>query len=265
MGDMEKNKNLDPNELELEYVPLSYLKAWPGNPKLHEIVAIQASIETYGFRDPVEKDAQTGQLLAGHGRKEALEGLKALYQEQGKPPPLGIVEKAGEWWVPCIKSLPFPEGSSPEGYLLANNKTQSVGGVDKDLLKKMLVRVEKTREGLKGTGYSIEELDLLRSKNKTALETMTGVKENAPHAITDEEAEELLQDSLDELPSPGDATKKSANPHTITPQMARPIGPFYFTPDLYESLYAKLQGIQTKRGLPSLADTLQYLILLEAP
>ena len=70
----------------IEYVRLSDVPPATRNPKGHHQPSLQASIAAHGFADAVILDERTQRLVAGHGRTEALIGMRA----NGDPLPDGI-------------------------------------------------------------------------------------------------------------------------------------------------------------------------------
>lgn len=90
------------------------LKAHPRNPKLHIVDFIQSSISEFGYLSPIVVD-EDGMILAGHGR------LKAL-------------TKMGGGMVDCVVVEGLSEAQK-ESYLLADNRTTEIGGMDRELLK----------------------------------------------------------------------------------------------------------------------------------
>ncbi len=109
------------SEAHIEYVPLTEVQRWPRNPKQH----------AFGFVDPLIIDENSGKLVAGHGRLEALAKLK----QEGKPRPTRIRESNGEWLVPVLRGVGFKEAKEAEAYLIADNQTVMLGGWDDKLLR----------------------------------------------------------------------------------------------------------------------------------
>lgn len=113
----------------LDLIGLSEIRRWPRNPKNHDIDAIVRSIERFGFTLPLIVDEGTGQLVAGHGRSEALLRMK----QDGRPAPKHIeVTSTGDWRVPVMRGLRFESEKEAEAYLLADNRLVEIGGWDAD-------------------------------------------------------------------------------------------------------------------------------------
>jgi hypothetical protein len=122
-------------EVRIEYVPLSDIQKWPRNPKLHDKERIDKSIERFGFINPLVMDETSQRLVAGHGRLEALQGMKAA----GKEPPKRIkVLKNGDWAVPVLKGVGFTNEQDAEAFLIADNRLVELGGWDEVGLDAML-------------------------------------------------------------------------------------------------------------------------------
>lgn len=97
----------------IEYLPLSELRAWPRNPKAHNIQAIHDSFQRFGFVSAIIIDEKTGRIVAGHGRLEALLAMA----KRGEQPPnrIQVRHADNEWLVPVIRGLSFE--SEREGIL----------------------------------------------------------------------------------------------------------------------------------------------------
>ncbi len=105
--------------LKIEYLPLSELKPYEGNAKLHpaeQIEQIKNSIERFGFADPIA--IWHGEIVEGHGRFIAA-------QELG-------LDK-----VPVIR-LDKMTDKERKAYMIAHNKLTMNTGFDNELLKEEL-------------------------------------------------------------------------------------------------------------------------------
>jgi hypothetical protein len=133
----------------VEYRPLSELRRWPRNPKLHDLGAIAASIRRHGFIDPIVLDERSGMMVAGHGRDETLESMKRA----GEPAPKRIkVREDGEWLVPCLTGIAFEDESTAEAYIIGSNRLVEMGGWDEEALQAII-----TTDGFDalGTGLTL--------------------------------------------------------------------------------------------------------------
>lgn len=136
------------------YEDLARLKPWPRNPKDHDVQAIAASIQEFGFRDPVAANRRSGEVEEGHGRLEALAWLK----RHGRKAPGGIRARNGSWFVPVIW---FDDPQEiQERYALAHNRTQELGGFDDAKLAAVLAELSRAGEdALLATGYDGDDVD----------------------------------------------------------------------------------------------------------
>ena len=91
------------DDLRLEYMPLHDLTRWPGNPKQHAEDVIAASIERFGFRDPIAIDEASQRIVSGHGRLSVLE---QAFQEGREPPRYIKLGEDGMWLVPVTRAAP---------------------------------------------------------------------------------------------------------------------------------------------------------------
>ena len=139
----------------IEHLALSQLESWPHNPKQHATSAIIESIERFGFVTPLVVDENTGRLIAGHGRLEALIKIKAA----GHPPPARVSIKDGDWLVPVLRGIGFSNEKEAEAYLVADNQTTIRGGWDEGALQALLVN---HLDSLPGIGFMPSEIEALR-------------------------------------------------------------------------------------------------------
>lgn len=151
----------DKAQVRIEYMALSELKRWPRNPKQHDIGAIHTSISRFGFVAPPTVDERTGHLVAGHGRLDTLEQMKA----KGEAPPARIQAREDDWFVPVIRGVSFNSDNEVEAYLVADNRLTELGGWDTPELVELLGDLARDDEALLAvTGYDADDLDgLLRT------------------------------------------------------------------------------------------------------
>ena len=158
----------------IEYKPLSELRRWPRNPKLHDLDQIEASITRHGFIDPIVLDARSGMMVAGHGRDETLERMK----RSGKPPPKRIlVAPDGDWLVPVLTGVEFDSESDAEAYIVGSNRLVELGGWDEGLLQEIV-----TTEGFNalGTGLQLEVPDMSALLDRSGLDPLPAPEELEP-------------------------------------------------------------------------------------
>jgi ParB-like chromosome segregation protein Spo0J len=150
-------------EVTVVYKPLADLARWPRNPKAHDIPELRKSIVRHGFVLPLVEDETTRQLVAGHGRLEALLQMQA----DGEPAPRRIrVGKDGGWSVPVVAGVAFESEQEAEAFLLADNRLVEAGGWDSEALNAMLSDL-RDNDALTGTGWSEQEVDQLLAAAQT--------------------------------------------------------------------------------------------------
>ena len=176
MADTEKKQTGVSLELDRSYVRLVDVTGWEGNPKKHDLDAIELSINLHGFRNPIAINKRNGQLEAGHGR------CQVLYNKFAKdePAPAYIkVDKEGNWLIPAII---FDDTELQQHrYSLADNRTGELGGYDRTKLLNQLKSLQE-QNALIGSGYDeayINELD-------TMFKNLTGGMDDVDY--TDEKA-----------------------------------------------------------------------------
>jgi len=156
------------SKITVEYVPLGEVEKWPRNPKKHDDELMEVSIETHGFNDPPAIDENTGRLVEGHGRIDALRQMKDL----GKGPPERIeVRSDGEWLIPILKGISFVDEAHAEAYLLAHNRVSERGGWDQVNLHAILEDLSKIEADVyESCGFTDKDLDeLTASLHATAM------------------------------------------------------------------------------------------------
>ncbi len=136
------------DELRIEYLPLSVLKAARRNPKKHVIDAVISSMTRFGYTSPMIINDRTGNLVSGHGRWASLRKAKAA----GELPPARVKVINGEWFVPVVRGICFENETEAEAYLLADNQTTILGGWNDGELQNILKELA-TDELLGGTGF----------------------------------------------------------------------------------------------------------------
>lgn len=167
-----------PADLRLEYVALSEVLAWPGNPKAHDLADIRASVREFGFNDPVALDENTGRLVEGHGRTTALREMR----DQGETPPANITtSETGEWLVPVIRGLRFRDEHQAAAYLLRHNRTAEAGGWNPADLAAFLQELEGT-DAFDTTGFDKNDLAALLAdvEQGTTSANVNRGKQNTP-------------------------------------------------------------------------------------
>lgn len=153
---------MDPTSARFDQLPLATLRRAPRNPKGHDLGALHQAYQRFGYVAPMIVDARNGQLVAGHGRLDALLQRKA---EKRDPPEFIDIGPDGDWLVP-VRIVPFKSDAEAEAYLLADNRLVELGGQDNDRLAELLKDLA-AGPGLQGTGYDRDDLDdLLKELGK---------------------------------------------------------------------------------------------------
>jgi hypothetical protein len=146
------------DELRIEYMPLAEVKRWPRNPKTHDLDSLGESMDRFGFVMPMLRDDKTGKLVAGHGRLERLQKMKAA----GEAAPKRVIVRGSEWYVPVICGVRFKDPREAEAYLLADNRQVERGGWDVGglavILKDFMAQGE---DALRGIGWTNREAEAL--------------------------------------------------------------------------------------------------------
>jgi hypothetical protein len=139
------------SRLQIEMVPLSKLREWPGNPKEHDLDTIGESFERFGYIEPIVLDEKSKRIVVGHGRREKL----IAWKESGKMPPEDVEVRGKEWFVPVLRGKSFKSEHEAEAYLLTSNQTVIRGGYNATALAEMLSRHV---DDAHGTGWRAEEM-----------------------------------------------------------------------------------------------------------
>lgn len=140
------------DRMRIVYEPLDEVRRWPRNPKRHDEGALDGSIERFGYCDPVTVDENTGHLVEGHGRIEAL----VRRHEAGEAAPARVRVVSGRWFVPVVRGVRFKDELEAEAYLVAHNRISEIGGWDSHGLVELL---EAAREvSIEGLGWSPEQV-----------------------------------------------------------------------------------------------------------
>lgn len=142
----------------LEYLPLASLKGAEKNPKRHADAELSASINRFGFAEPIVLDERTGRLVSGHGRVNALRAR----HEAGEEPPEGVElsltdPKGPVWMVPVVRGWSSKDDREADAFLLAANQLTIAGGWDDSSLAEVLETLQ-IDGGLEGLGFSDEDL-----------------------------------------------------------------------------------------------------------
>jgi len=157
MAEEQQIQEADFQPLDIEYVDIDVIKGWDRNPKDHDVPGLQSAFDRWGFIAPLGRNEETGELLWGHGRLEALLDLK----DRGLACPRGIKFENGYWLAPVIIGNRIPEGES-RAYTLADNRlSEKVGWVDEALLA-VIDELQAINIDVSGVGFSEDDIANLR-------------------------------------------------------------------------------------------------------
>ena len=152
-------------DLPVRWVKLTEVRGHPGNPKLHDLDEMCASIRQHGYVDHGVIDDRTGQLLGGHGRHEALDAMRTAGEVPAEwqcTRPGVHVDSAGDWWVPFSTTRTRSDREAAHLVMALNSGDRS--GHDRDRLAEFLNDIRGNDPlALVGTGYDDKSLaDLIR-------------------------------------------------------------------------------------------------------
>ena len=161
------------SEISIDWVKLSDLNIEPTNPKEHDVEKIMLSIERFGFINPFIKNMETGKLLAGHGRKKALE----LMRRKELTIPDRLKEEDGDWLVPVVSGVQFDTEEEAMAYIIADNRLVELGGWNTPELLEAIAEIQESSPDLDDIGFNERELDLLYEETEGPIDFDTGEPE----------------------------------------------------------------------------------------
>jgi len=143
---------------------LAKLARMPRNAREHDLGTLSVSMQRFGFLQRVLVNRETGHLIAGAGRVNLLQGMKA----REEPPPEDVAETLDSdgthWMVPGdLCSIPADQ---EEAAALALNRIGENEWND-ELLKEILSDL-KEQDQLPGTGFDADDLDRLFNVEKAS-------------------------------------------------------------------------------------------------
>jgi DNA modification methylase len=157
-------------------------RAHPENPKRHDLAALDASVERFGYVTPVVINDSDGRILEGHGRVELLLALRA----RGAEPPAGVqLGREGEWRVPAVHGVDLSPDDA-RAFLIAANRIGELGGWDEARLAQLLSNLRRSGQGLDAIGFSEADLAALL----TSLGESASRGEADPDAVPEAPAED---------------------------------------------------------------------------
>lgn len=169
-------------KLEIVYLPVEALEEYEGNAREHgeeDVLAIQRSIEKFGFDDPIGIWSDHNVIVEGHGR---LLAAKAL----------GMKE------VPCIR-LDHMTDAERKAYGLAHNKTAELSRWDFGKLELELSNLGEFNMGDFGFGFSNGSSDFTPVTTETDYGAGDEGFEDYQEPLSKEELESYAENSDDFL------------------------------------------------------------------
>lgn len=152
--------------MQIDLRPIGSIKPYANNPRLNDagVAAVAASIQQFGFRQPIVVD-EDDVIIVGHTRYKA--ALK-----------LGLEE------VPVHVAVGLTPAQA-KAYRLADNQTSTLSSWDDDKLPLELAQLQALDFDLNLTGFSADELlRLLGSEENEGLTDPDAVPEPPDEAIT---------------------------------------------------------------------------------
>ncbi|XTZ13839.1 hypothetical protein ACQSSU_20295 [Micromonospora echinospora] len=135
-----------------ELMDIDQLPGAHRNPRRHNIPELRAAIGRFGYVDAMILDERTGRLVAGHGRRDTLRGLR----DSGEPPPLGVtIGQHGEWLAPVQRGWASTSDVEAAGFLASHNRQSELAGWDFDGLVELL----GDQDDYTGLGWTPDEID----------------------------------------------------------------------------------------------------------
>lgn len=124
-------------------VPIGDLKLLSGNPRKGDVEAVKKSYARFGQRKPIvaRKD---GTVIAGNHQLLAARSLG---------------------WNEIAVVFVDDDDATAKAFALADNRVSDLGTYDDVALAQMLEDVARSDDGLLGTGYSMQDLDMLLGRN----------------------------------------------------------------------------------------------------
>jgi hypothetical protein len=133
-------------------------RAWDGNPRRHDLEAIRASLDRFGYVNLIVIDDTSGRLAAGHGVLASL----MLAQQDGHKLPDRVGLKDGQWTVTAVH-VQLAEGAVT-GYAISDTRTRELGSWHDDLLLDVLRGLAEQDPTLHGIGFTTDDLNALQAK-----------------------------------------------------------------------------------------------------
>jgi hypothetical protein len=183
-------------ERRIEYLPIDEIQPDPRNPRAHESIEdVKASILRFGFVDPIIHDDRTGQMIAGHGRVEALTDLHARWLKAPKKDrevPGGITADGDRWHAPVVFGWSSADDNEAAGLLMALNRLTETSKWIPDKQLALLNEIAESVEGLVGVGYSDDDRAALQRLVEASGQALDAAAEWANAGMPDYSSESLM-------------------------------------------------------------------------
>ena len=179
----------------IRYLPIDDIQPDPRNPRAHESIEdVKASIVRFGFVDPIIHDDRTGQMIAGHGRVEALTDLHALWLKAPKRTrkvPGGITVEGDRWSAPVVFGWSSNDDNEAAGLLMALNRLTETSKWIPDKQLALLQEIAESVRGLEGVGYTDEDRAALQRLVEASGGVVDAAAEWAAAGMPDYESSDL--------------------------------------------------------------------------
>lgn len=153
----------DYGDLTIGYLYVDELVSADRNAKGHDLDLVDASMDRYGYGEPILLDERTGKILSGHGRRDVL----LQRQQDGKIAPRGVkVDDAGRFLVPVARGYSSANDDEALGAGITFNQATVAGGWNWQLLLPDLERLEaldQSLAGLDALGFTQSDIVDLRA------------------------------------------------------------------------------------------------------
>ena len=139
----------------IEYMPLDDLLSAERNPKGHAPEVITASVDRFGWIEPIVIDERTGRIVAGHGRRDEL--ARRRDDPDAEIPDGVVVTKGDVWTAPVVRGWASANDDEAEAAGVALNQGTIAGGWIREVLFPVLDHLATT-SSLDGTGFTQSDL-----------------------------------------------------------------------------------------------------------
>ncbi len=164
------------NEMRIEYQDLDTLLRAERNPKQHDKASLRASMNRWGFTQPLAVDDRTGRIVEGHGRLDVLQELR----QAGAAAPIRVQVKGKKWLIPVVRGVSFASDAEAEAYLIAANQLTRAGGWNDNLLNQMMADLNQANVGFEGLGFDQGKINAMLAAFAPSAEKLANIAPPAP-------------------------------------------------------------------------------------